>query len=223
MSTPPRPAMTEWDLAALSPAERYRLMTSVVVPRPIALVSTRGADGSDNLAPFSYFNAVATEPPIVMLSVSNRRHSDGRSWMPKDTLRNLRETRECVIHVVGPNLLDPLHASSAELAYGESEFDRVGLTREPSTRVAPPRVAEAPIALEGRLEREIALGGEGGPFATVLVLIELVWVRVTSEWVEGGSVQPERVDAIARLGGSYYSRLGEKIARVRPSAPTTGR
>src|SRR5467141_1975380 len=140
------------DPRELAPAALYRLMTGVVVPRPIAFVSTVGAGGGFNVAPFSYFNAITNRPPLVGFSIGSR---DGA---PKDTLRNLRESRDFVVNVVSESLLAGAVKAAGDWPEDVSEFEITGLTAVPSTRVTSPRVGESPVSLECRLEREIALG-----------------------------------------------------------------
>src|SRR5512140_3448189 len=125
----------------LDPRAAYRLLISVVVPRPIGWTSTIGVDGSLNLAPFSFFNAVSNVPLTVMLSVGQRRGN------PKDTLRNAQETGEFVINIVTEDLAVAMNETSGEWAYEVDEFDQAGLTPAPSIDVRPPRVAAASIAL----------------------------------------------------------------------------
>src|SRR5512139_3828236 len=120
----------------LHPRDAYRLLISVVIPRPIGWASTIGADGSLNLAPFSFFNAVSNMPLTVMISVGQR------TGHPKDTLRNARETGEFVINIVNAELAEAMNQTSGEWPYDVNEFDRAGVTPAPSVDVRPPRVAE---------------------------------------------------------------------------------
>jgi flavin reductase (DIM6/NTAB) family NADH-FMN oxidoreductase RutF len=130
--------------ANLHPRDAYRLLISIVMPRPIAWVSSLGADGTLNLAPFSFFNAVAGDPPTVMFSVGERQGT------PKDTLRNVRETGAFVLNIVDETLAEKMNATSGEYTYDVDEFERAGLTPLASTMVKPPRVAEAAITMECR-------------------------------------------------------------------------
>ena len=129
----------------------YRLLNSVVVPRPIAWVSSLSADGVGNLAPHSFFTVSCVDPPMVQFT----------SVGVKDTLRNVRETGEFVVCLATEDLFEQVNATGTDFPAGTSEFAAIGLTAEPSARVAAPRVAESPVALECRLERDLVLGEQG--------------------------------------------------------------
>jgi len=192
----------------LHPSDAYRLMISVVVPRPIAWVSTLGADGTLNLAPFSFFTGVGGAPPTIMFSVGQRA---GR---PKDTLRNIQETGEFVLNVVDEALAAQMNVTSGEWSYDVNEFERAGLTTALSVDVRPPRVAAAPIAIEAR--------------ATQLVPVNetsytLVLGRILRYHIREGLLRPNGlVDALllkplARLGGDEYATIGGVFSMARPA------
>lgn len=168
----------------------YRTLTSLVVPRPIGWLSTVG-EGRDNLAPFSYFNAVSARPPVVMASVGEH---DGR---PKDTARFALETGEFVANLVTRDLLDAMDATSAHVE--GSEFDAVGLERAPAETVAPPRVAEAHACLECEVVESLQFGTHRVLFGEVRHL------AVDDALLTDGKVDTTKVDAVGRLGGSYYT------------------
>ena len=128
----------------MAPRDAYRLLVSSVVPRPIGWASTIGADGSVNLAPFSFFNAVGGPMPFVMISVSRR------AGAIKDTLRNASETGEMVLNIVDENLAPQMNVTSGDWPYGDNEFERAGLAAAPSVDVRPPRVAAAPVSRRRR-------------------------------------------------------------------------
>lgn len=182
----------------------YRFLISAVVPRPIAFVSTIGADGVTNLAPFSYFNAVSSEPPLVAIAINDRTDD------PKDTLRNIRETGEFVVNVVSEPLLDAMVRTAGNWPRGTSEFGAAGLTPAPSERVRPPYVAESPLQLECRLHREVPLGG------SYLVVGEVVFARVRDDVLTEGRVDPAKLAPVGRLGGELYAPLGPVLKRARP-------
>src|SRR6185295_8619634 len=131
------------DPAVFSPNDTYKLMIALITPRPIGWVSTLSPAGVPNLAPFSFFNGVGAFPPTVVFSVVNR--GDGSK---KDTLLNVEANGEFVINIASYDLREQVNGSSAELPYGVSEFERCGLTPEPSVRVRPPRVREAKAHME---------------------------------------------------------------------------
>jgi flavin reductase (DIM6/NTAB) family NADH-FMN oxidoreductase RutF len=182
----------------------YRFLISAVIPRPIAFVSTVGADGGLNLAPFSYFNAIASEPPLITISI-NAREDD-----PKDTLRNIRETKEFVVNIVSEALLDAMVHTAGEWPRTTSEFGPSGLTAAPSERVKPPYVVESPLQLECTLYREIELGN------SFLVVGEVVFARASDDVLTEGRIDPEKLKPIGRLGGEFYAPLGPVLKRKRP-------
>ncbi len=192
------------DPRTLPPNQVYRFLISAVVPRPIAFVSTLGSSGDSNLAPFSYFNAIASEPPLVAIAISDRAGD------PKDTLQNIRETQEFVVNIVSESLLDAMVQTAGEWPRRVSEFGPSGLTPMPSERVRPPYVAESPLQLECRLHREIALGN------SILVVGEVVLARVRDDVLTDGRVDPAKLSPVGRLGGELYAGLGPVLKRARP-------
>lgn len=199
--------MVEIDPASLEPREAYRLFSSIVVPRPIAWVSTIGRDGTRNLAPFSFFNAVGGNPPTVMFSVASR------SGEPKDTLRNARDTGEFVVHIVDESLAEKMNRTSAEWPYEVDEFERSGLTPLRSTDVAPPRIAEASVAMEGRVTQIVPV--EGTQYT--MIVGRIVRYHLRADLVrESGQVDAARLRPVARLGGDEYASLGGIFEMLRP-------
>lgn len=208
------PAMRGIDPAEISPAEAYALLTGCVVPRPIAFVSSLSRAGIANLAPFSFFNAGGARPPsVVFAPVTGGRNRD------KDTLANVRETGEYVVHVVPWSLREKMNQASADYPPEVDEFDVVGFTKVPGVRVKPWRAAECPIAMECRLFRIVEHGE--GPFHANYVIGEVVYFHLAESILAGGRVDFAKLDAIARLGGPNYTRVtAESIfALPRPAAP----
>ncbi|MGJ8724986.1 MAG: flavin reductase family protein [Roseibacillus sp.] len=149
----------EIDLPALKPSDRYKILSSLVTPRPIAWVTTVDNLGRVNAAPFSFFNVFGSNPPLVAFAPGNKAPAkNGQPAIAKDTARNIRENREFVIHLVPPELADAMVATSASLPDGESELEAAGLTTTPSLRVAPPRIKECPVALECTEHQTIEIG-----------------------------------------------------------------
>ncbi len=169
----------------------YRTMTSLVVPRPIGWISTVGADGRDNLAPFSFFNAVSGRPPVVMFSASRR---DGR---PKDSARFALETGEFVANLVTESVMERMDATSASVE--GSEFDAVGVERAPAEAVAPPRVADAAACLECEVVESLQVG------TNTVVFGEVRHLFVDDALLTDGRVDARKVDAVGRLGGPFYT------------------
>jgi len=194
----------DFDPAALSPRDAYRLMISCIIPRPIAFVTTLSRDGITNLAPFSFFNGVSSDPPVVSIAVASKR--DGSK---KDTWRNIEETGEYVINVVVPELMDAVIIGARELPHGVSELDLSGLKTLPSTKVKPPRLADSPINLECSLLRIVEVE------ETALILGRVVMIHAKDEIVDGGRVDPRRLTFVGRLGDDLYCRVNDLFERKR--------
>lgn len=183
------------------PGGVYALLNSLVVPRPIAWVSTRSADGVDNLAPHSYFTVSSAIPPVVQFT----------SVGEKDSLRNAVATGEFVVSVCTEPNAERVNETAVPFPPDVSEFDAAGLTREPSARVAPPRVAESPISLECEVAGTRSFG------ASTVVFGRVVWIAVSPEVVRDDRVAIDLVRPIARLGGPYYATIGDVFAIKRLS------
>jgi flavin reductase (DIM6/NTAB) family NADH-FMN oxidoreductase RutF len=211
----PGPAPTLLHSAALSSRERYQLLTSLVVPRPIAWVSTCGADGHRNLAPFSYFMGVASKPLLIALSIGSRRGDE------KDTLRNIREMGAFCVNVVSEEFLAAMNDTAGEWPPDVDEFEHAGLTAAQAETVPVPYVAGVPAVLECRLFQEVAL--EDVP--STLVIGEVLAVRLAPELsiVPGThSVDHEQLRPVSRLWGDHYALLGEIRTLARPRAEPPG-
>ena len=187
----------------------YRVLTGVVVPRPIAFVSTQSPDGVDNLAPYSFFNAVAYDPPTVVFSSSRRVEHKS-----KDTLRNVEETGEFVVNIVVDDIAAAMNSTSAEYPEDVDEFEIAGLTAIPSDIVKPPRVAESPVNMECRLNQVINLGeGHGGHG---LVIGTIVLMHVRDDIINGHRINHQLMKPTGRLAGSMYCHTADTFELVRP-------
>lgn len=193
----------------LHPRDAYRLLISIVVPRPIAWVSSLGADGTLNLAPFSFFNAVAGNPPTVMFSVGQRQGN------PKDTLRNVRETGEFVLNIVDEALVENMNATSGEYAYEVDEFKRAGLTPLASTVVKPSRVAEAAITMECKATQLVPV--QDTQYTMVLGQVQVIHIR-DGLLRANGAVDAALLKPVGRLSGDEYARFGDVFEMKRPVA-----
>jgi flavin reductase (DIM6/NTAB) family NADH-FMN oxidoreductase RutF len=205
----------EFDPAGLSASHRYRLLISMIVPRPIAFVSTRSTEGLANLAPFSFFMGVSGEPPLIALSISTRKGE------AKDTSRNILETGEFVVNAATEDLAAAVNAASGDWPFETDEFALTGLTPAPCVKVRAPRVSEAAFSLECRRHTVVPLGA--APSDTHLMVGEVVWMHVREDVLEPAGAGP-LVDAallrpIARLGKNLYTRLGPTFALDRPKVP----
>lgn len=191
----------------LPPREAYRLMLSVIVPRPIAWVSTVAADGIPNLAPFSFFNGVAGTPPTVMFSVGQRK------GQPKDTLRNVREVGEFVVNLVDDALAEAMNKTSGDWPSEVDEFALAGLATAPSVEVRPPRVAAAPITMEAKVTQIVPVEGT----ASTMILGRVVRYHIRNGLLRSnGLVDPALLRPIARLGGDEYATIGRVFSMIRP-------
>jgi flavin reductase (DIM6/NTAB) family NADH-FMN oxidoreductase RutF len=185
----------DFDPDAVGRNSFYRLLTSVVVPRPIAWVSTTSASGTDNLAPHSFFNVACVEPPIVQFS------SVGR----KDSVRNVEETGQFVVNLAPEHLLEQVNATGTSFPRRTSEFDEVGIAREPSAKVKPPRVAASPVALECELHSTLRLGD------STVVFGRVVYAAVTESTVVDGLPAVDRLRPLSRLGRDEWAPVGEVL------------
>jgi flavin reductase (DIM6/NTAB) family NADH-FMN oxidoreductase RutF len=201
----------EWDIETLDSEHSYRLMNSLIVPRPIAWVGTLSPEGRPNLAPFSYFNGVGSEPPALSISVANR--DDGG---PKDTLRNIEATGEFTVNSVPFRLAEAMNRTSAELPYGESEFAAAGVTPVSSVKVKAPGVAEAPARWECRLIQVVRVGEANLVIGRIVHLFLDEAVLIDAQPGRFPVADPARLDAVARLGGEGYARITDRFAMQRP-------
>jgi len=174
-------------------AVNYRTLVGAVVPRPIGWISTVGADGVDNVAPFSFFGVACVDPPMLQFSQGTR--ADGTM---KDTGRNVHETGEFVHNVVTESTLEAMHESSATLGPGESEFDACGIERAPARTVSPPRVADAVASFECRLHRALELGTH------TLFVGRVEYVHVDESATTDGSLDIDAFDPVGRLTAGRY-------------------
>lgn len=201
------------DIAAenLTPKQAYRLLAGIVVPRPIAWVTTQSATGRTNAAPFSCFTFVCYSPPMIAISVG-RKGDD-----LKDTARNIAERREFVVNIADEGLLEPLHQSSVEYPSDISEVEELGLELLPSRSIACPRIAAAPIALECCLHQTIELGS----LHTQLIVGEVTHFQIRDELYKDGKIETDRLRPLGRVAGPRYTKLSEFVS-MRPTGDTFG-
>jgi flavin reductase (DIM6/NTAB) family NADH-FMN oxidoreductase RutF len=199
------PVMVEVDPAAVSPDHAYKLLVGAVVPRPVAWVTTLAPQGHVNLAPFSCFTFVCSEPPMIAISVGRL------GGELKDTPRNIAAHGEFVAHIADEGQVEQVHESSTEFPREVSEVNHLGLEVAPSRKVKVPRLAAAPVAMECRLERTIDFGLE----RTRLIVGEVVHFHIAENLYKDGRIDALRFRPVARLGGPRYARLGE-IVQLKP-------
>ena len=199
----PTPAHRTISPADLSPADFYQYLIGAVAPRPIAFASTISAAGAVNLSPFSFFSVMSMDPPILVFSPTSR----GRDNSAKDTLQNVREVAEVVLHICDYPLVEQLSLASAEYPAGVNEFIKAGLTEAASNQVRPPRVAECPAAFECVVEQIVALGDAPGHGNLVVCRVVQAHFREDILLADKPGVDPLKFEAVSRLGGDWYSRL----------------
>jgi flavin reductase (DIM6/NTAB) family NADH-FMN oxidoreductase RutF len=192
----------------------YKLMIGSIVPRPIALVSTLAVDGHANLAPFSYFTAIASDPPTLCFS-PGRRFADAQR---KDTLANIEARREFVVNVVTESMVAAMNETATDYPPDVNEFEVAGFTPLPSHRVAPPRVKESPIHMECRLYDIVHINIDR-PGGGSLVIGEIVLFHVDDGVYEEGRINFQKLNPLGRLAGDYYTTLGRLIALKRKTYP----
>jgi flavin reductase (DIM6/NTAB) family NADH-FMN oxidoreductase RutF len=183
------------DFSTLTEYQRYKLMASLIVPRPIALVTTVGSNGVVNAAPFSMFNMLGEEPPILMISIN--RLADGEL---KDTSVNINETGEFVVHICDEAMAARMHRCGERFSADVSELEMVGLTAEPSKAVAPPRIVEAPVAFECRLHEKLETPSREIFIGRIVSLHARAGLIDTEAW----RVRLQDFFPVARFGASFY-------------------
>jgi len=201
------------DPSSVPERQSYRLMISAFIPRPIAFVSTVSKTGVDNCAPFSYSMGVSSHPMILAVSIGER---DGR---PKDTARNILDTREFVVNIVTESIAEKMNIASGDYAADVSEFDEASLTRAPSEVVRPPRIAESPVNFECRLVRAVRVADNTVFFGQALRL------HVDDAVLAEGIVDVRKLRAVGRMGGPQYCRTQDvfEMARPRVTGPKSAR
>lgn len=194
----------ELDPRTLTPGEKYRLLITTIVPRPIAFVSTISADGTPNAAPFSFYMGVASDPPLLAISVGSR------AGEPKDTARNIEASRDFVVNVVDEAIARQMVTASGDFPEGVSEFEPSGLTPMASRHVRSPRIREAPVNMECRLVQLVPLAGVS------LIIGEVVYLHLRDDLLVNGAVDIRRLQPVGRLGGTLYCRVKEIFEMLRP-------
>ncbi len=202
--------MRTLDPVQIAPSDIYKLMIGMIVPRPIAFVSTIDAAGVSNLAPFSYFTACSSNPPVVCFCTAVR--SDPRPY--RDTLRNIEATGEFVVNMVSEEFAEKMNLCAAEVPPEVDEFEISGLTPLASDLVKPPRVAESKAQMECRLHQIVRVSDKPG--GGILVLGEVLRFHVLDSIIDGYKIDPDRLNAIGRMGGPMYIRTHDRFEMQRP-------
>lgn len=194
--------------------ETHKLMIGSIVPRPIAFVSTLSKDGLENLAPFSYFNGICSNPPSIMFCPA-RRGYDGKT---KDTLNNIRDTEEFAVNIVSEDFAEQMVSTSTDFEPEVNEFEVSGLTPEPCQKIAPPKVAEAKISFECKLNQIVPVGNEG-PGGGFVIIGTIVLFHIDDDVYEDGYINLGKLRPIGRLAGNMYTRTTDKLEIIRKIKP----
>ena len=200
----------------LSHSDLYNILLNSVAPRPIAWVSTLSSAGQPNLAPFSFFNVVCVNPPLLAFAPGLRRPKEpGASHgEAKDTLRNIRETKEFVVNIVTYELAEAMNLTSGEYDASVNEFELAKLTPQPSKIVRPPRVSESPVSFECKLHQ--ILDFSTAPTSGSLVIGQIVSIHMNDAHVKDSKLDRNSLDLIGRMGGTQYTRTTQRFEMVRP-------
>jgi flavin reductase (DIM6/NTAB) family NADH-FMN oxidoreductase RutF len=197
-------------------SELYGILLNSVGPRAIAWVSTMSASGALNLAPFSFFNAVCVDPPLLAFAPGLRpsKRSQAGDGEAKDTLRNVRETKEFVVNIVTYELAEAMNLTSGEYDASVNEFEVAKVTPQPSKIVRPPRVAESPVSFECKLHQILDFSPR--PTSSSLVIGQVVSIHMNDAHIKDGKLDRNSLDLIGRMGGIQYTRTTERFEMVRP-------
>lgn len=210
--------MLSIDPKSISMPRLHGYLLGAIAPRPIAFASTVDEEGNANLSPFSYFNVFSANPPVLIFSPAR----SGRDNTTKNTLDNVKETREVVVNIVNYELVQQMSLASTAYPKGENEFVKAGLTQLASETVKPFRVAESPAQFECKVTDVVELGQEGG--AGNLVICEVLRIHLSEDILdENQHVIPQKLDAVGRMGGNWYCRAnGEALFEVTKPLATLG-
>lgn len=193
----------QFDPQNLEQKSIYKLLTGIVIPRPIGWISSISEEGITNLAPFSYFNAVGDDPPHIMFAAGRGANAN------KDTLNNVLTTKQFVVNMVTEELVEQMNSTAQGIPPHESEFDLAGLTPIPSQKIKPPRVKESPISMECELVHHYTLEDNKFGGSTILVGRIILFHIADNVLLDDFKINLDTYKPVARLAGSNYSKLGE--------------
>lgn len=194
-----------------SERDNYKLLIGSIIPRPVAFVTTLSNKGVLNAAPFSYFNVVTADPPLISISVQRK------NGIPKDTARNAVETGAFVVHISDESYIHQINETAASLPPEESEVVLAGLTPVASDKIAVPGIAEAKIRMECTLEHCLPLGGSKESPTADLLIGRVVCFHMDESVYENGHINPQSLRPVSRLAGTSYAKLGELFSIERPN------
>jgi len=188
--------------------DNYKLMIGSIIPRPIAFVTTKSKEGIVNGAPFSYFNVVSSNPPLISVSI---QHKDKQS---KDTARNIFDTKEFVVHIVDSENVEDVNQTAANLEYNHSEIDLTNFTLIDSSRIDVPGIKQSKIRMECILEETLI--NRDNDYHFDLIIGKIVSFHIDESIYEEGKINPMKLDPISRLAGNSYAKIGEIFDLERP-------
>lgn len=195
--------------ATISERDNYKLLIGSIIPRPIAFVTTKSENGVVNGAPFSYFNIVTSNPPMISLSI---QRSEGKQ---KDTAKNILKNGEFVVHIVNEDNVEKINKTAATLPSNQSELEVAGLTTVESVKVSVPGVKEAKVRMECVLEQSLELGGVNSPSCD-FIIGRIVQFHIEDDIYEKGKIDPRGLAAVSRLAGASYAKIAETFEIERP-------
>lgn len=202
--------MQKIDPQQLSERDNYKFLIGSIIPRPIAFVTSASEEGVVNAAPFSFFNIVSSNPPMISISIQRKQ---GKM---KDTARNILANRQFVVHIVDTDNVEKVNETAASLPPEESEVEMAGLTLVESTKIGVPGVKEAKVRFECELETALELGGEENNPGCDLIIGKVVYYHIEESIYENGRIDPQELAAISRLAGNDYAKIGEQFTIKRP-------
>ncbi|WP_342574727.1 flavin reductase family protein [Solibacillus sp. FSL K6-1781] len=202
--------MKKIDPKQISERENYKFLIGSIIPRPIAFVTSISEDGVVNAAPFSFFNIVSSNPPMISVSIQRKKGK------PKDTARNIRAKEQFVVHIVDTENVEQVNKTAANLPPDESEIAVAGLSLVKSEKIDVPGVKEAKVRLECVLEKALELGGDDENAGCDLIVGKVVYYHIEESLYEDGRVDPKGLGAISRLAGNDYAKIGEQFTIERP-------
>lgn len=185
------------DPSTLDARESHKILTSIIIPRPIAWVTTLNEDGSVNAAPFSFFMGVSTKPPRLAISIS------AKGGEIKDSARNIIKNSEFVVNMVTDTNVEAMNSTAGLFDYGMEELKIAGLSTSGSEKIAPPRIKESPVSMECMLDKVVEIGDKNH----FLIIGEVVLFHIDDGMFENGVVDPEKIHAVGRLEGGFYTHV----------------
>ncbi|MGE7023902.1 flavin reductase family protein [Solibacillus cecembensis] len=194
----------------LTERENYKFLIGSIIPRPIALITSMSGEGVVNAVPFSFFNIVSSNPPMISVSIQRKQGE------MKDTARNIKENQQFVVHIVDTKNVEKVNGTAANLAPEESEVEKVGLTLVDSTTIRVPGIKEAKIRIECELETTLELGGVGESKGCDLVIGKVTHYHIEDSIYDNGRIDPKKLAAISRLAGNDYAEIGKQFTIERP-------